>query len=109
MTFDQLFDRISDDDIRIKGHRIGIDDVLTYFIDGYSAEEIQAQLPTLSLKEIYATITYYLYNRTEVDAYLARLESWRERRYAAWQADPSPLVEQLRQRKQEQQALADAA
>ncbi|MEM7130691.1 MAG: DUF433 domain-containing protein [Chloroflexota bacterium] len=106
MTFEDIFDFVSELDIRIKGHRVGIDDVLFYFIEGYSPEEIQAQLPTLSLKQIYATITYYLYNRTEVEHYLSRLESWREKRYQESLASPSPVVERLRKLKAERETVA---
>jgi hypothetical protein len=42
--------------------------------------------PTLELPDVYAVINYYLYNRTEVDAYLrqreaARLREENERRF----------------------------
>jgi uncharacterized protein (DUF433 family) len=103
MDFHEYFDFVSQDDIRIKGHRIGIDDVLDYYLEGYTPEEIAAQLPTLSLEEIYATITYYLHNRTEVMAYLARLARWREERYHASLANPSPTVRRLRALKAELQ------
>lgn len=96
MKLEEYFEFLSPDDIRIKGHRIGIDDVLYYYLDGYTPEEIAAQLPTLSLEEIHATITYYLHNRAEVDAYLARLAAWREEQYQQWAANPPPIVQRLR-------------
>jgi len=96
MQLEDYFDFLSPDDIRLKGHRIGIDDVLFYYLEGYTPEEIAANLPTLSLEEIHATITYYLRNRAEVDAYLARLATWREQRYQEWAAHPSPVVQRLR-------------
>ena len=102
--FEDILDFVSENDIRIKGHRIGIDDVLGYFIEGYTAEEIQVQFPTLTLKEIYAAITYYLYNRVEVDAYLARLTNWQEKRYRESLSKPSPVAERLRQLKAERES-----
>jgi uncharacterized protein (DUF433 family) len=96
MQLEDYFEFLSPDDIRVKGHRIGIDDVLYYYLEGYTPEEIAANLPTLSLEEIYATITYYLHNRSEVDAYLSRLATWREQRYREWAANPSPVVQRLR-------------
>ncbi|MBM4463998.1 MAG: DUF433 domain-containing protein [Chloroflexi bacterium] len=96
MNLEEYFEFVGPDDIRIKGHRIGIDDVLYYYLEGYTPEEIAAQLPTLSLEEIYATITYYLQNRAEVDAYLTRLAAWREQRYQEWAANPPSLVQRLR-------------
>jgi hypothetical protein len=34
MQLEDYFSFISEDDIRIKGHRIGIDNVLFYFLNG---------------------------------------------------------------------------
>ncbi len=96
MRLEDYFDFLSPEDIRLKGHRIGIDDVLYYYLEGYTPEEIAANLPTLSLEQIHATITYYLHNRAKVDAYLSRLATWREQRYREWEADPSPVVQRLR-------------
>ena len=96
MQLEDYFEFLSPDDIRIKGHRIGIDNVLDYYLEGYTPEEIAANLPTLSLEKIYATITYYLHNRPQIDAYLLRLAKWREQHYQEWAANPSPLVQRLR-------------
>ena len=98
MKLEDYFEFLDCDYIRIKGHRIGIDNVLNYYLDGYSPEEIAANFPGLSLEKIYATITYYLHNRPEVDAYLSRLIAWREARYQEWLAsEPSPLVKKIRE------------
>ena len=93
---EDYFEFLSPDDIRIKGHRIGIDDVINYYLQGYSPEQILAELPSLNLEKIHATITYYLRNRTEIDAYMARLAAWREQRYQEDRANPSPVVQRLR-------------
>ena len=103
MKLKEYFEFVGPDDIRIKGHRIGIDDVLYYYLEGYTPEEIAAQLPTLSLEEIYATITYYLQNRGELDAYLARLAAWREERYQEWATNPPQVVRRLRAMKAERE------
>jgi uncharacterized protein (DUF433 family) len=96
MQLEDYFEFLDPDDIRIKGHRIGIDDVLALYVDGYTPEEIAANLPSLSLEQIHATITYYLRNRSEIDAYLARLAARCEERYQEWVANPSPVVQRLR-------------
>lgn len=105
MLLEDYFDFIAPDDIRLKGHRIGIDNVLHYYLEGYSPEEIAANLPSLSLEEIHATIIYYLRNRTQVDAYLSRLCAWREARYQEWIAEPSPLIERLRNVRSQRQSV----
>ncbi|MBD0343464.1 MAG: DUF433 domain-containing protein [Coleofasciculus sp. Co-bin14] len=97
MQLEDYFEILDPDDIRIKGHRIGIDDVIGYYLQGYSPEQILAELPTLNLEKIHATITYYLHNRAEMDAYMLRLATWREQRYQEWLAtEPSPVVQRLR-------------
>lgn len=97
MQLESYFDFLAPDDIRIHGHRIGIDDVLGLYLEGYSADEIAAQFPTLSLEQIYVTITYYLQHRVELDAYLTRLAARREQRYEAWAANPPPIVRRLQE------------
>jgi len=89
MQLEDYFDFMGPDArnaIRIKGHRIGIEHVLSYYHEGYNPDEIAREFPGLSLEKIYATITYYL----------ARLKARSEQDYAEWAANPSPLVERLR-------------
>lgn len=95
-SLEHYFDFLAPDDIRLKGHRIGIDVVLGYYLDGYTPEEISMHLPSLSMEEIYATITYYLHCQPQIDAYLIRLAAYQEQRYQdAWN-HPSPLMDRLR-------------
>ncbi len=101
MQLEDYFAFLSPDDIPLKGHRIGIDNALAYYLQGYTPEKIAVHLPSLSLEQIYATITYYHHKRTEVDSYLARLAAWREQRYQEAQANPSPVVQRLRATKAE--------
>ena len=103
MQLEDYFLFLSEDDIRIKGHRLGIDNILFYFLEGYTPEEIQAIYPDLSLEKIYATITYYLQNRQKIDAYLLRLKNWRETRYQEAIKNPSPQREKMRRIKQQRQ------
>ena len=107
MQLEDYFLFISEDDIKIKGHRLGIDNVLFYFLEGYTPEEIQAIYPDLSLEKIYATITYYLQNRQKIDAYLLRLHNWRETRYQEALKNPSPQREKMRKIKQQRQPSAN--
>lgn len=106
MQLEDYFEFLDPDDIRIKGHRIGIDDVIDYYLDGYSPDQILEELPSLNLEKIYATLTYYLQNRRQMDAYMLRLAKWREERYQEWLAkEPSEAVKRVRalkaQREQE--------
>ncbi len=103
MQLEAYFDFLDPDDIRIKGHRIGIDQVIAYWKEGYSPEAIAEEFPGLSLEKVYATITYYLHNQSEIDGSMARLAAWREQRYQEWAASPSPLVQRLRALKEQRQ------
>ena len=105
MQLEDYFDFLDRDDIRIKGHRIGIDNVLSLYLDGYSAVEIAQYYPSLSLEKIHATLTYYHRNRADVDAYMARLAAWRaERLREAALEEPTPAMKRIRELKAQRQA-----
>ena len=57
---------------RVGGTRVTLDTVVRAFIRGATAEEIAQQYPSLSLPDIYATISYYLQNRDDVEKYLEK-------------------------------------
>lgn len=106
MELENYFEFLSPDDIRIKGTRVGIETVLDDYLEGASPEEISARYHSLSLEQVYATITYYLRHQAQVDAYL---DAWRQHSEQAWRAQeqhPSKVIERLRQIKR---ASAQAA
>lgn len=58
MELDSYLDFLSPDDIRIKGTRIGIETILYDYIHrGESAEHIAARYPSVTVEQVYATIT----------------------------------------------------
>lgn len=57
--------------LRVGQTRVRLESVLGAFNAGNCAEEILLKYPSLELSQIYAVITYYLWHRVEVDAYLA--------------------------------------
>ena len=57
--------------LRVGGTRVRLETVINTFQAGCTAEEILLKYPSLQLTDIYAVITYYLWHRAEVDAYLA--------------------------------------
>ncbi len=105
MQLEGYFDFLAPNDIRLKGHRIGIESVLYEYIHrAQTAEEIAARFPTLTLEQVYATILYYLHNKPEVETYLT---AWLEfgRRMRAEQAqNPSPTMLKLRRLKAQRAA-----
>jgi uncharacterized protein (DUF433 family) len=74
MRLEDYFDFPGLDVIRLKGHRLGIEDILELYNAGYTPEQIVLEYPDLNLEQIHATITYYWRNQKDVEAYLLRLE-----------------------------------
>lgn len=60
--------------IRVAGTRVTLDTLVAAFDAGATAEEIVQQYSSRSLADVYAVITYYLRNTSEVGAYLQRRE-----------------------------------
>ncbi len=86
--------------IRVGNTKISLDSVVYAFRAGHSPETIMQQYPALTLEEVYGAITYYLANRAEVEAYLARQDKlWEEFRRQVEQL-PNPVMERLRALKQ---------
>ena len=102
MQLEDYFLFLAPDDIRIKGHRIGIESVLyEYLHRGQTAEQIAEQFPTLALEQVYATILYYLLNKNKIRQYLdAWLEDSRQKREQQQQRS-SPILDRIRKLKAE--------
>jgi uncharacterized protein (DUF433 family) len=97
MRLEDYFEFLSPDDIRIRGHRIGIDNVLEYYLQGSTPEQILEHFPSLTLEQVYATLTYYLHNKDEVEQYMERLNTWREQHYReSLLTESMPVVQRLR-------------
>jgi uncharacterized protein (DUF433 family) len=79
--------------IRIKGTRIRIDLVIELYRRYMTPEQIAVHFGCpISVEQAYATILYYLHNRAEVDAYLARGEARWEQQYREYLAKEPPEV-----------------
>jgi uncharacterized protein (DUF433 family) len=105
MQLEDYFDFLTPNDIRLKGHRIGIESVLyEYLHNEKTPHEILERFPTLNLEKIYATLLYYHQQQAEIDQYLA---DWLEfgRRMREEQArNPHPGIVRLRKIKAELEA-----
>ena len=91
------FDFLSDDDIRIRGTRIGVESVLYEAIHrARTPKQIARAYRTLSLEQVYATLLLYERERERLDEYLADyLRHCEEARDRFW-ADAPPLAARLR-------------
>jgi uncharacterized protein (DUF433 family) len=97
MQLEDYFDFLESGDIRIKGHRIGIEHVINLYREGFSPEQVAQHYPGLSLEKIYATITYYLHKRDEIERYIAEGEAWKEEQYQQSLEDPTSPIHRIRQ------------
>src|SRR5260370_7069849 len=96
MKLEDYFDFTEAPDyIRIQGHRIGIEDVVRLYNEQQSPEMIAQAFPGLSLETIYATLTYYLHNKADVDAYVAEQSRSPDERWRHSQEHPPPQLHHL--------------
>lgn len=112
MQLEEFFEFEQDPErIKVKGTRIGIDILIDEFNAGASPEVIMRRYyPSMSLEQVYATITYYLHNKAEVDAYIKRVVDRAEADYQKYlQQGVPPVVERLRALKAEQQKSKTAS
>jgi uncharacterized protein (DUF433 family) len=92
--------------VRLTGHRIGLLHLIQLYNEGYSAEMLLAEYPSLSLALIHKVIAFYLENQAEMDAYVARCEAEIANQRAAGPA--APTVKELRQRLEAQRQAEGA-
>jgi uncharacterized protein (DUF433 family) len=98
MELEEYFDFLSPTDIRLKGTRVGIETILSDYRDlGLFAEQIATRYATLSLEQVYATLTYYWRNRERMDACLRAVDQEMERQRREQDLHPSPAVQRLRE------------
>ena len=70
IDWSDYFEEVAGGEIRLKGSRIAIDTIIERYRCGSTPEEMALDYNSISLAQVYATITYYLSNRVQIDAYL---------------------------------------
>lgn len=65
--------------LRIAGTRITVNQIVAWYKQGYSPEEIADQYPHITLAQIYVALAYYHANREEIEADLAAEKAESER------------------------------
>jgi uncharacterized protein (DUF433 family) len=90
-----------DGTIRISGSRVTLDSVLHAFQQGATAEQIQDSFPSLTLRDIYGAIAYYLEHQEQVEAYLREQTQAAEetRRYIESHQNSASLRRKIRARR----------
>lgn len=103
MELDNYFDFLSEDDIRLKGTRVGIENILyEYIYMQRPPEEIVKHFSDIKLEQIYATILYYLNNKESMNKYIADWLEWGHQQRKKQQLNPHPAVERLQKLRQQQ-------
>ena len=88
--------------IRIAGHRIGYHHLVALFNEGYSAESLWEEFPSLPLATIYKVIAFHLENQTASTDYVEQCHE-QVRRQAVTAATPD--LAELRRRLAAKQAV----
>ncbi len=110
MQLEDYFDFLAEDDIRVKGTRVGIETILYEYIHrAQSPEAITSTYSSLTLEQVYATILYYLHNQEAVTRYLTDWLEWSREVRRQQAANPSPIIQKLRKIKAERQAQKETA
>jgi len=105
MQIEDYFDFLTSDEIRIRGHRIGIEDVLyEYIYNEMTPADLTARFPSLSLEEIYAALLYYHRNQEAMDAYIANWLAFGDHMRTQQAANPTPVMVKLRQVREQRAA-----
>jgi uncharacterized protein (DUF433 family) len=98
MQIEKYFDFLSENDIRFKGSRIGIETILYEYIHRDRApEDIVHSYPSLSLEQVYAAILYYLHEKQKVNNYVANWLEQQHQRQLEQEANPHAGIVRLRQ------------
>ena len=82
-----------DGSIRVTGSRVTLDSIVHEFKLGATAEQVLHSFPSVSLREIYGAIFYYLNNTEDVEEYFRQREKGAEetRRFIESRMDTKAL------------------
>ncbi len=89
-----------DGSVRVGNSRVTLDSVLHEFKRGSTAEQIQDDFPSLTLREIYGAISYYLDHKDPIEEYLRKREHEAEtvREFIEASQDTDSLRRRIRER-----------
>jgi len=96
LDFKDYFETTEPGIVRLRGFRIGIEHIVRSYHEGYAPEQIIDEFPGVGLEMIYATLTFYLHNKKEVDDYMNHLMAWTEQQMREDdEKEPLPVVQRL--------------
>ena len=102
------FTFLAENDIRIKGTRVGIETILyEYIYNSRPPEVIDDHYYTPTLEQIYATILYYLQNQEKVGTYLEDYLEYCRTAREEYEKNPPPGAVRLRKLIAERETVSD--
>lgn len=86
-----------DGSIRVEGSRVTLDSIVHEFKLGATAEQVLHSFPSVTLREVYGAIFYYLNNTEAVEEYLVQRERGADetRRFIETHLDTKSLRERI--------------
>jgi uncharacterized protein (DUF433 family) len=78
-----------DGEVRLRGTRISLVEVVDLYNEGYSPQKIYEEFLSPSLDQINQVIAFYLANRVDVDTYVRQYHAEIVRNSAQYQASPA--------------------
>jgi hypothetical protein len=84
--------------IHLLGHRVGLENIVHFYLEGDSAEMLHLRFPSVPLPLVHKVLAFYLENRQEVDMYCQEEAAEVARQRAA--APSGPSLEELRRRRE---------
>ncbi len=85
--------------IRVSGTRITLDTLINFYQQHETPEDLHEGFPNVPLADIYAVISYYLANQTEVNSYLDRRSKEADQIRQEWETrNPPPTKAELQTR-----------
>jgi uncharacterized protein (DUF433 family) len=79
----------------VTGTRVSLDSIVYAFLGGQTAESIAQSFPVLTLEQVYGAITFYLANRSDIDAYLRREEAEFEALRQSWRTQDAMFYQKM--------------
>ena len=102
---------LAENDIRLKGTRVGIETILYEYIYNSRPPVVIADhyYYSLTVEQVYATLLYYLQNQEKVGAYLENYLEYCRKAREEQAKNPSPAVVRLRKLIAEREANSDTS
>lgn len=90
---------------RVATTSVSLDSIVYAFLAGQTAESIAQSFPVLTLEQVYGAITFYLANRSDIDAYLRREEAEFETLRQTWRGQDAMFYQKMADARRQRQTI----